>query len=50
MSKVSKESAPEVVDYGPAEDRTDHFHGYTVEFYVDPRGLGPRSHAQGVAG
>jgi len=27
MSKVSRESAPEVVDYGPVEDRTDHFHG-----------------------
>jgi ribosomal protein L16 Arg81 hydroxylase len=32
MSKVSRESAPEVVDYGPAEDRTAHFHGYTVNF------------------
>ena len=32
MSKVSKDSAPEVIDYGPAEDRTDHFHGYTVNF------------------
>jgi hypothetical protein len=25
-------SAPEVVDYGPAEDRTDQFDGYTVNF------------------
>ena len=32
MSKVSRESAPIVTDYGPAEDRTDHFHGYTVSF------------------
>jgi hypothetical protein len=32
MSKVSRESAPEFVDYGPAEDRTAHFHGYTVNF------------------
>lgn len=32
MSKVSRTSAPEVVDYGPAEDRTDHFYGYTVNF------------------
>jgi quercetin dioxygenase-like cupin family protein len=32
MSRVSRESAPEVVDYGPAEDRTAHFHGYTVNF------------------
>ena len=32
MSKVSRDSAPEVVDYGPAEDRTAHFHGYTVIF------------------
>ena len=32
MSKVSRESAPEVADYGMAEDRTDHFHGYTVNF------------------
>jgi hypothetical protein len=23
---------PEVVDYGPAEDRTGHFDGYTVNF------------------
>ena len=28
MSKVSRQSAPEVVDYGPAEDRTAHFDGY----------------------
>ena len=32
MSKVSRDSAPEVIDYGPAEDRTDRFHGYTVNF------------------
>ena len=32
MSRVSRESAPEVADYGPVEDRTDHFHGYTVNF------------------
>ena len=32
MSKVSRESAPDVVDYGPAEDRTAHFDGHTVNF------------------
>ena len=32
MARVSRDSAPEVVDYGPAEDRTDHFDGYTVNF------------------
>jgi hypothetical protein len=32
MPKVSRESAPERVDYGPAEDRTDRFNGYTVNF------------------
>jgi hypothetical protein len=40
------ESAPEVADYGVAEDRSDHFNGYTVNFSsawrkaADPR---PRS-------
>jgi quercetin dioxygenase-like cupin family protein len=32
MPKVSRKSAPEVVDYGPAEDRTAHFDEYTVNF------------------
>jgi hypothetical protein len=32
MPKVSRESAPEVVDYGPAEDRGDRFDDYTVNF------------------
>jgi len=32
MARASRDSAPEVVDYGPAEDRTDHFDGYTVNF------------------
>ena len=32
MARVSRDSAPEVVDYGPAEDRTGHFDGYTVNF------------------
>ena len=32
MPRVSRDSAPEVVDYGPAEDRTDHFDDYTVSF------------------
>ena len=32
MSKVSRESASEVADYGPAEDRSAHFDGYTVAF------------------
>jgi hypothetical protein len=27
MSKVSRESAPDVTDYGPAEDRGAHFDG-----------------------
>jgi hypothetical protein len=32
MSKVSRGTAPEVVDYGPAEDHTGHFDGYTINF------------------
>jgi quercetin dioxygenase-like cupin family protein len=32
MSKVSRDTASEVADYGPAEDRTDHFDGYTINF------------------
>jgi ribosomal protein L16 Arg81 hydroxylase len=32
MSKVSRESAPDVTDYGPAEDRGAHFDGYAVTF------------------
>ncbi len=32
MARVSRDSAPEVVDYGPAEDRADHLDGYTVNF------------------
>ena len=32
MPKVSRDTAPEVVDYGPAEDRTGHFDGYTINF------------------
>jgi hypothetical protein len=32
MSKVSKESASKVNDMGVAEDRTEEFDGYTVNF------------------
>ena len=32
MARVSRDSAPEAVDYGPAEDRTGHVDGYTVNF------------------
>jgi hypothetical protein len=32
MSKVSKESASMVTDHGAAEDRTEEFDGYTVNF------------------
>jgi AraC-like ligand binding domain len=32
MPKVSRDTAPEVTDYGPAEDRTVHFDGYTIIF------------------
>jgi ribosomal protein L16 Arg81 hydroxylase len=32
MSKVSRESAPDVTDHGPAEDRGAHFDGYAVIF------------------
>jgi hypothetical protein len=32
MPKASRESAPEFVDYGMVEDRTDHFDEYTVSF------------------
>jgi quercetin dioxygenase-like cupin family protein len=32
MSKVSRESAPDITDYGPAEDRGAHFDGYAVVF------------------
>src|SRR5918993_4486974 len=32
MSKVSRDSAPDVTDYGPAEDRGAHLDGYAVIF------------------
>ena len=32
MAKVSRESAPDVTDYGPAEDQGAHFDGYAVVF------------------
>jgi hypothetical protein len=32
VGKVSKENAPDVADYGMAEDRGDKFDGYTVAF------------------
>jgi hypothetical protein len=32
MSKVSRESAPDVIDYGPAEDRGAQLDGYVVIF------------------
>ena len=32
MSKVSRESAPDVTDYGSAEDRGANFDGYAVIF------------------
>jgi hypothetical protein len=32
MAKVSRESAPDVTDYGPAEDRGAHLDGYVVIF------------------
>ena len=32
MPKVSKESASKVSDFGVAEDRTEEFDGYTVNF------------------
>jgi hypothetical protein len=32
MPKASKQSASKVVDYGPAEDRTEEFGGYTMNF------------------
>jgi hypothetical protein len=32
MSKVSRENAPDVTDYGPAEDRGAHLDGYAVVF------------------
>jgi hypothetical protein len=32
MSKVSRESAPEVTDYGQAEDRVANIDGYVVNF------------------
>ena len=32
MPKVSKESASQVVDFGPAVDRTDYLGGYTTNF------------------
>ncbi len=32
MAKVSRESAPDVVDYGPAEDRGAQFDGHNVIF------------------
>jgi len=32
MSKVSRKSAPDVIDHGRAEDRGAHFDGYAVIF------------------
>lgn len=32
MPKTPREAASEVVDYGPVEDRTEHFDGYTLNF------------------
>jgi hypothetical protein len=32
MPKASRQSASKVVDYGPAEDRTEEFAGYTMNF------------------
>jgi hypothetical protein len=32
MSKVSRASAPDVVDYGPAEERGGQFDGQTIAF------------------
>ena len=32
MSRVSRTTAPEHTDFGRAEEFTDHFHGYTVNF------------------
>jgi hypothetical protein len=32
MSTVSRESAPDVTDYGPAEDRGGHLDGHVVIF------------------
>lgn len=32
MPKTSSETATVVVDHGPAEDRTEHFDGYTLNF------------------
>ena len=32
MSKVSRESAPDVTDYGPAEDRGIQIDGFSVIF------------------
>jgi hypothetical protein len=32
MPKASRQSASKVVDYGPAEDRTEELSGYTMNF------------------
>ena len=32
MPKASRQSASKVVDYGPVEDRTEDFGGYTMNF------------------
>jgi hypothetical protein len=32
MPKASRQSASQVVDHGPAEDRTEEFGGYTMNF------------------
>jgi hypothetical protein len=36
MSKVSRESAPDVTDYGPAVDRGAQLDGYAVHLHLDP--------------
>src|SRR5271156_149180 len=32
MARVSRESASEIVDFGPAEERTERFHDQTINF------------------
>jgi hypothetical protein len=45
MSKISRESAPDVTDNGPAEDR-GAYRRLRRHLHLDPSGLGPHAAAQ----
>jgi len=50
MARVSRDSAPEVVDYGPAEDRNRPLRRVHRQLHLDPGGLRPRAFLKGLPG